>query len=39
MNTLLRAALAMSGIFVVCYPIMMFLLNTIMNKIESKGTV
>lgn len=34
MNSLINTALVMAGIFVVCYPVVMFLLNRIMTKIE-----
>lgn len=37
MNNLISTGLVMAGIFVVCYPVVMFLLNRIMNKIESEG--
>lgn len=34
MNDLISTALVMAGIFIVCYPVVMFLLNRIMTKIE-----
>lgn len=38
MNNLIETALIISGVFIVCYPIVMYLLNRIMNKIENEAT-
>lgn len=38
MHNLMSTALVMAGIFVVCYPVVMFLLNRIMRKIESENS-
>lgn len=35
MNSLISTALVMAGIFIVCYPVVMFLLNKIMTNIEN----
>lgn len=37
MNNLMSTALVMSGIFVVCYPVMLFFLNHIMDKMENEA--
>lgn len=35
MNSLLSTALVMAGTFVVCYPIVILVINAIMTKIEN----
>ena len=35
MSSLISTALVMAGIFVVCYPVVIFLLNRIMANMES----
>jgi len=35
MNSLISTALVMAGIFVVCYPVVIFLLNRIMANMEA----
>ncbi len=35
MDGLIGTALVMAGIFVVCYPVVIFLLNRIMTNVES----
>jgi len=35
MNNLIGTALMISGVFIVCYPIVMFILNRIMTKMEN----
>jgi len=38
MHNLMSTALVMAGIFVVCYPVVMYLLNRIMTKIENENS-
>lgn len=35
MHDLMSTALVMAGIFVVCYPVAMYLINKIMTKMEN----
>lgn len=37
MTSLLSTALLMAGIFVVCYPAVLYMLNRIMTKIENES--
>lgn len=39
MHDLMSTALVMAGIFVVCYPVAMYLINKIMTKMESDNRV
>jgi hypothetical protein len=39
MHDLMSTALVMAGIFVVCYPVAMYLINRIMTKMESENRV
>lgn len=38
MNDLMSTALVMAGIFVICYPVAMYLINRIMSKMESENS-